>query len=284
MVGVRSFVLLAAVVLLPFSSSLAQQFTRLTSTSKYACIKYPSGKFGVGKGTPTGYQPRSFSVASKEIATRLSEKREVFREKNRKFNEFLKDHEITKAQLRIMIEAGSALGVKPEVVAKVLKLKLGLDQIQSEISLINDELQALKDCQKGKTDFKSVSTAKSASILAQNSTQIVMSALLEIDYPGSYPLGFKAFFCIRKEGDTSFRLGAGWKNPCSESSLGDAFPECPAPAGKLLMPLVVTYLASNANQSLLQSAQNDIDTLYAGNYEVKGISSNPNSPCGYLNS
>ena len=281
--GLRLVVLLFAMMCLPLSTLLAQQFTRLTSTSKYACIKYPSGKFGVGKGTPTGYQPRSFSVASKEIATRLSEKRGVLREKIRKLNEFLKDHDITKTQLRIIIESHSALGVKPEIVAKVLKLQQSIDAIQGDISLINDELQALRDCQKGKTDFKSVSVAKGAAILAQNLTQIVLSALLEIDYPGSYAIGFNAFFCIRKEGQSAFRLGSAWKNPCSESSLGGVFPECPAPGGKLFMPLVVTYLASNANQSLLQSAQDDIDTQYAGNYEIKSISTNPNSPCGYLN-
>ena len=275
--------LIATFVFFSASSSIAQQFVRLTPDSNYACIKYPSGKFGVGKASATGYAPRSFGVASKEISERLSTKRVAARSKTRIMNEFLKDNEISNVQFQNIVDTQGAFGVPQPQVAKILKFLSAINKLNSEISLLSNELSALRDCQKGKTDFRAIFTAKSPAILAQNSTQIVLASILEVAFPGSYDNSFKAFFCIQKEGDSQFRLAAGHKNPCSESSLGGVFPSCLAPANKLLMPLALSYLASNASPSLIQSAQDSLDSNYTGNFIVTSISNDPNSPCGYLN-
>ena len=170
--------------------------------------------------------------------------------------------------------------MKQKLIDKVIKFNLAINRIKGEIALINNELDALRDCQRGKTDFKTVSLAKPSSILARNSTEIILSSLLEIDYPGNYPASFKTFFCIKKDDETRYRLGAGYKNPCSESSLNGIFDQCLAPASKLLLPLYIGRLSSTSSESFIQSSQTDFEKTYSGNYTIKSISRDPNSPCG----
>lgn len=86
-------------VLATSTTAPAQAFSPLGPSSKYACIKFPSGKFGVGLATSTGYDSKEFGFVSRDLGRKLSGARDSLKGKRRVFNDFVKDQELSRAEV-----------------------------------------------------------------------------------------------------------------------------------------------------------------------------------------
>jgi hypothetical protein len=261
----------------------AQLFSPLGPTSKYACIKFPSGKFGVGLATKTGYDSKEFGSVSRDLGKKLSSARDSLKGKKRVYNEFIKDQELTKAEVSSVLAGATNTGVPSGVAQRLLKLNEGVKKVNDTIVKLTAELRALENCKKGKTDFNLNFSSSTAKFLTRNAQAIILTIGIELPYAGTYPTDFSVPFCRRKEGNTGkYSFSRAVKNPCGPQTTNGVFDACLAPKDLLFIPLSITQLSATASDALINSALSDLERDYGGIYSIKTIGDNPNDPCGYI--
>lgn len=289
-------ILVSVILVFSAQTAVAQQFKRLTPTSQYACIKFPSGKTGVGKAARDGYATRSFAVASKDISEKLSAQRKALASKQELLRDFMRDNEISQSDLSKIISGGFAIGlpdrIKQTTANKLIKLHGATNNTKAKISEIQAELKALDDCKKGKTDFNANLPAQGGATLGTNfGGSVALAVYVVIEDPETNsPLDTRLFYCAKgltKSSSTGDRyvLRSARKDPCADSAFtAFSFSSCPTPAKKLYILMATQILAPGlASQEGIAAAIAAMDAEYGDTYSLKPISDNPNSPCGYLN-
>lgn len=265
------------------STASAQAFSPLGPSSMYACIKFPSGKFGVGLATSTGYDSKEFSAVSRDLGRKLSNARDSLKGKKRVFNDFVKDQELSKSEVTSVLAGASNTGVSNGVAQRLIKLNDGVKKVNDTIVKLTAELRALENCRKGKTNFDLNYSSGTAKLLTRNAQQIILTIGIDLPYAGTYPTDFSALFCRRKEGDTGkYKFSRAVKNPCGQQTTYGTFDACLAPKDLLYMPLAITQLSITASDALINSALADLEREYGGIYSIKTIGDSETDPCGYI--
>jgi len=280
-------------VLFHMSNASAQSFTKLTSTSKYACIRPGNGKNHVGVATKKGYRPLGFDVVQTDLTglarkfkndiERLTIDEEEFKDNKQLKNALKSFSSIVKALTDMQ---GSDFTTAEQRLIEINSLK---QILKGKIADIHAQLAALQNCKKNKlpslvsAEYRVVPGVYHSSDLA-NGYVTEVAATIEVL---AILVSTKSSYCLHLD-DISNPLGGVAlpsniqlrfsNDACNPDEAYVNYPRCPAPSDYLAAPVLVYDNGVPMPTDQIQALEGALTSKFSGTVSIKLIKSGQDCP------